>query len=501
MSLHAKVRPSDEDVKVPEDCDKILTSSKKVTSRYAICLHTMIEKYGEQRYPHVDNFETLRKQDNLVEWENIPLGSTKIYISHEWTSSSHPDRDGTHTYHLLQVIKRLQTKKIDRVDMDTFHVLLYKHKYTTISSEWSEILNPETTYLWYDICCCPGYHDTFQNTFDCVSACDFTIILVPGCKHYDRINPQTKRKQHMCYRTYRLRARCVLEMFGAFLTTKGGRRAKPMLLVRNGSGTPNWISPLECQKLKVGMSTFRCCETNHARSETCSRINAEKCLGNMIDTRAESLFEVGRYEEARMTICLKQWWLRGFENHIKTRVKYTSETFKKDELRYYSPLDGEWFDRCDYPILLYAVLSNRTVVVKELLESISRFDDPMKRKKYLCSRIPDKGLSCLGFTGRTTALHCAMSGASWEVVTLLLEFGADPNETDIAGNDPFMFGNIFGRADNVKRWLKHFPTWDLNRKNRVVGAVALGQAVYVVMKVYLSLSLSSYPIHSHTTNV
>ena len=61
----------------------------------------------------------------------------------------------------------------------------------------------------------------------------------------------------------------------------------------------------------------------------------------------------------------------------------------------------------------------------------------------------------------------------------LLEHGADPYECDIAGNDAFMFASIFGRTDNVKFWLNRFPDWDLERKNKVVGGVALGHAVYM----------------------
>ena len=66
-----------------------------------------------------------------------------------------------------------------------------------------------------------------------------------------------------------------------------------------------------------------------------------------------------------------------------------------------------------------------------------------------------------------------------DIVSLLLEHGADPYESDIAGNDPLMFASMFGRTDNVKFWLKRFPDWDLERKNKVVGGVALGHAVYM----------------------
>jgi hypothetical protein len=52
-------------------------------------------------------------------------------------------------------------------------------------------------------------------------------------------------------------------------------------------------------------------------------------------------------------------------------------------------------------------------------------------------------------------------------------------ESDVAGNDPLMMASIFGRTGNVKFWLDRFPDWNLERKNKVVGGVALGQAVFM----------------------
>ncbi len=65
-----------------------------------------------------------------------------------------------------------------------------------------------------------------------------------------------------------------------------------------------------------------------------------------------------------------------------------------------------------------------------------------------------------------------MNVSSPNIVSLLLEHGADPYECDISGNDSFMYASTFGRTDNVKFWLKRFPDWDLERKNKVAGGVA-----------------------------
>ena len=44
----------------------------------------------------------------------------------------------------------------------------------------------------------------------------------------------------------------------------------------------------------------------------------------------------------------------------------------------------------------------------------------------------------------------AMGFGNTEIVSLLLEHGADPYECDIGGNDALMMASLFGRTDNVE---------------------------------------------------
>ena len=123
----------------------------------------------------------------------------------------------------------------------------------------------------------------------------------PGCTHFDRIDPRTGRNKNLCNRTFRCSAECVYKMFSSFLTTKGGEEVRPALLVRSGTGTPNWISPSEYQKLAIGTSTFECCENNHTSIEEYRRIFCLKSLDEMIERRARSLFSSNKFAEARFT--------------------------------------------------------------------------------------------------------------------------------------------------------------------------------------------------------
>jgi len=388
-------------------------------------LHTMLTRYGGQRHPRIDSYDMIK--GDLKEYRYIPPGSTIIYISHEWVGTDHPDPDGTQMYHLLYLLERLQKGKVNRTQMDAFHRLLYKHNYSTTAQEWKHILNSEKTFIWYDGFCVPRSRreDGFLSIPSYIRRCDFMIILAPGCTHFDRIDPRTKRRMNLCYRTYRLQARCVFELFCAFLTTRGGEKARPALLVRSGTGTPNWISPLECLKLAVGTSTFECCETNHTHIKTCLKSIARVLLEKMIEERTESLFKVHDFALARFHKTLSVWWLRGLPCDKSSSDSVSSSQAFLQHLHWDNVKDGPWLDRCGISILMYVVANDNILVLRELLNKLEANDSSLCKKR-LRGEIPAHGVASLGITGRLTTLVAAMGFASSEFVSLLLEHGADP---------------------------------------------------------------------------
>ena len=217
--------------------------------------------------------------------------------------------------------------------MDAFHSLVYKHNYTTTAEEWQRMLDPQKTYIWYDGFSIPKEkrYEAFQFVPEIIKRCDFMIILAPGCTHFDKIDPRTGRKMNLCYRTYRLNAMCVFEMFSAFLTTKGGEQVRPALLVRSGGGIPSWMSPLECQKLAPGTSTFECCANNHSKIKECRRPICLKSLDELIERRARSLFSSNKFAEARFTLCLRNYWCRGLIDDT-TKASWNTMGEFKDSL-------------------------------------------------------------------------------------------------------------------------------------------------------------------------
>jgi ankyrin repeat protein len=443
---------------------------------FVMRLHKLIKKYGGQRHPKIESYETLK--EDLVEWSYVKKESTIIYISHEWVGTDHPDPDGTQLFHLLLLLERLQRGEIPRVDMDPIHAVTYNHNFKTTAQQWMHILTSEKTYIWYDGFCIPKMReeDEFCSIPMYIRRCDFTIILVPGCIHADRIDPTTKRKMNLCYRTYRLRAMCVLEMFASFLCTKGGEQAKPMLLVRSGMGTPFWVSPLECQKLAVGTSSFECCETNHTILK-CRRSLSRLILDRLIEIRVRSLFSSNNVAVARLSFCFRNYWCRGLFDESSKRSWRSLDEFKSD-LRWNLSKDGVWIDRDGFSLLNYAVISGCIRVVQETLVEIEKNSDRKTRVSHMQVRAPSGGIPELGISGRSTTLMASMAVSGPEIVSLLLDHGADPSETDTIGFDAFMIASTLGRIENVKYWLKRFPEWDVKRKNKIAGDCALSLALF-----------------------
>jgi hypothetical protein len=422
---NAKVTPMvvDEDVARSSSEEE---EEEKLKMR-VVSLHTIMKMYGGQRHPKIDSYEFFKERDGLVEFRYVPNRSTIIYVSHEWTGTDLPDPDGTQMYHLLVLLERLQKGMVSRTDMDAFHSLFYKQNVTTTADDWKRILDSEKTYIWYDGFCVPRSRreDGFRSIPTYIRRCDFMILLVPGCTHFDRIDPRTKRKMNLCYRTYRLRARCVFEFFCSFLITRGGEKARPALLVRSGTGTPNWISPLECLKLAVGTSTFECCETNHTQIKTCLKSTARVLLEKMIKERTESLFKVYDFALARFHKTLSVWWLRGLSRDKSGPNFVSSSQAFRQYLHWDNVQDGPWFDRCGISIFSYVVANDNILVLRELLNELE-VSEPLLRVKRLRGEVPSQGVPSLGIPGKVTTLVGAMGFTSSEFVSLLLEHGADP---------------------------------------------------------------------------
>ena len=422
--LTSKVTPVHQDQEDKEDEVSVVIGM----DMYVILLHTLLKRYGGERHSKIEQYKEFRDRGELILWKYVPPDSTIIYISHEWVGKTHPDPQGDQFYHLVLLLERLLRGDVDRTDMDAFHSLLYKHNCTTTAEEWRLMLDPEKTFIFYDGFCVSKEErdEAFRFVPEIIKRCDFMIILAPGCTHFDKIDPRTGRKMNLCYRTYRLHAMSVFEMFSAFLTTKGGEQVRPALLVRSGGGIPNWISPVECQKLAPGTSIFECCVENHSKIKECRRPICLKSLDELIETRARSLFSSNNFAEARFTICLRNYWCRGLIDDT-TKASWNTIGEFKDSLRWIRSHENDFVDREGFSLLGYASATDCVNVVREVLIEMSKILDPIQRKRSMCAKFPKEGVVQLGIMGGMTPLMSAMIASRPEIVSLFLEYGAGPD--------------------------------------------------------------------------
>lgn len=456
---------------------------KKKSNIYFVRLHKLYTYYLS-RDVEIESFEDFLKRGDLLVEEELPKNSIKIYVSHEWVGTKCADPKGVQIKHLLNMLKRLESGDVANVSMDPFQRIIFKQeKYTTSREEWIHILSRRDVFIWYDWFCVPRANSNQARLISkIVERVSFSIILTPPAKHTTRKDPATKRNVNLCYRTYRLQARYVFDMFANFLSTRGGERSQPMLLIRSALVNPMWISPMECLKLSVGHSTFRCFEDNHTIMTECTRRSTRRVLKSLVQSRATSLFENAHHTEARLTLCLEQWWTRGFEHDDDDDGTDDLKTFVDKQMRWNKNVDMEWFDREGWGVLTYvslslsfslylslslslthvrmsfkkiryAVISNKFEITKTLLDRVIKVDEK-RRKVLLKSSTPRHGCAALSIPGSASIVCAAAAFASLKVLRLLLERGADPYDVDSLGNDALMFASMMGRDEIATFWLQ-----------------------------------------------
>ena len=110
---------------------------------YLVPLRQLQSRYGgsEPKFHRIEAHQVLKERQELIRWIDIPFDSHIIFLSHEWVGWSHPDPHGVQLRTFLRVMHRLRTGEIAQVDMNAFHVRLYKDNVSTKASEWKDILS------------------------------------------------------------------------------------------------------------------------------------------------------------------------------------------------------------------------------------------------------------------------------------------------------------------------------------------------------------------------
>ena len=150
--------------------------------------------------------------------------------------------------------------------------------------------------------------------------------------------------------------------------------------------------------------------------------------------------------------------MRGLKNQADIVADASGTAVQKFKKKLSWSKTEKWFDCGGIGILAYAVTSNEVHVVEELLKVLKRDFNGEEYTRRLESRLRDDGYTSLGIPGGTTTLMAAMMTASTEVVSMLLESGANVESLDVMGNDAFCFAASMGRPKNMQCWLRESRT-------------------------------------------
>lgn len=201
-----------------------------------------------------------------------------------------------------------------------------------------------------------------------VERSDFMIILAPGYFHTDRKIPT-------CYRSWRRRGWCLLELFASFMARDSSH---PSLVIKSLKGVPTWTSPFQVHLLSIGHADFTCCQRNHILTTatqkstsknnnnnkiSCDKPIAKGIMKTLIRAKVKHILSsVHGVAAARWFICLETWWTRGDMGEDDTIQSLTEfkNLLKWDPIR-----DGEFFDRDDASILTY--VSSRSIYIYTFL--------------------------------------------------------------------------------------------------------------------------------------
>ena len=114
---------------------------------------TMVKLFGSvsdrKKNLNLCHQDLLEMKGALTRFEDLPMGSFVMFVSHQWNGHHHPDPHGRQLEVLCKVMRDLKDGSHKDVSTDPYHILLYNTKTTTHKSEWHTLLS--NAYVWYVI--------------------------------------------------------------------------------------------------------------------------------------------------------------------------------------------------------------------------------------------------------------------------------------------------------------------------------------------------------------
>ena len=478
----------------PKSPDIKGTAVKESYPMYAIAVKDFL-KLKKWR-PHQD----LLADGGLIKVDDTRKHNRVIFVSHQWTSFTHPDPKNKQLKALQNIIRSLLAGKMV-VRTNWALEMGYGIKMTTGQAEWKDML--EDGYLWFDYLSIPqplaakqkkassegsaaeaeivamnsgvshpgmlaadhrrGSADEecleslrliaqLQAAVDSIPAyverCSMMWVLVPPVQHSDF--------DGVCdFNSWRSRGWCRMEYVASFLA----RTDIPLMVITNEHKAPEYFNPCDAMKLPAADGIFTVPEDKN---------NVLSVLHTMTEAKAEHYAQLGDFTLARLvqafSVVLTGGVLDKRSDHAdgSAVAQLKARLFWRDDAT-----EAAWSAETGLSLLTFACGLDDVESVKELLAtSDAQRMLSLRGKKPAATMSHHKvAFSVLlrNLTQNITPLKLAMGYGSPELVTALLEAGAPVPEKDMldcffgsACHSPFG-AMLNGRLDNMDLFLKMRP--------------------------------------------
>ena len=404
-----------------------------------------------------------------------------IFVSHQWTSFSHPDPAGNQLRALQTQIRTLMKGKT-AVRSDSALDGSYGYSMVTAGKEWKNKL--PNMYLWVDYCSIPqpsaaggGVHaaqhsDHREGQGDLVAQLKQAVnsipsylarstmmwVLVPPVKHESLDGA-------ICdYNSWRRRGWCRLE-FAASKLCAGDDM--PCMVITSATATPEYCCPCDIFKLCAGNGDFTVDSDRDAVNST---------LTKMLQAKVEGYAKKGDITLSRMMQAMSPVFV---PRHAYGSAAVGSEGAAIDRLKTFmkwrSDAEEEaWMAETGWNLLTFAAAMDDGPAIEELLSQDAATVErlfaakgtdmvcPGNSKKGTPLRREPLGQKLLEFAKDMTPMIAATTFGSRAVCEKLMDAGGAAAARDglkLLGARPCLFRGaiVSGKHENVKLVLERYP--------------------------------------------
>lgn len=415
--------------------------------------------------------QRLQAKDLLVKW-TPDLAGRVLFVSHQWLGWEEPDAAHEHLHALQHLLRRLLSGDTGDVEADWLSQLFLGIRGATRVSSASFKVSLPHMFVWMDYVSMPqnledaiGQKEDGMNAIRSIPAyverSSIMLVLAPPATHKDL--------GVACgYKSWRSRGWCRMEYIAAVLA----RRPVPILISQAPTSSPEFIFPLDTLTLLAGEASFTCCARNHdfgSGTVPCDKIKIRSVMVTLLDAKIGYFHDKGKLADARFFTSFRPRLLHGLPP--APDEEEPSVAMLKRQFRWRTDAEeARWAAKTGVTLLFAAVLTDHRPTVLEVFRTNAAVLNA-------ATRIEWKALGGTATKGWTPLL-LAMTFCSWSVVEVLLDAGARPDARVGTGQNCVQLAATFGQHENIRAWMRRFPSWDLEQGDKMKAPALLPACLF-----------------------